>query len=36
MQLQDQSVDMVFSNAVFEHINNPQESIKELSRITKS
>lgn len=36
IQLQDQSVDMVFSNAVFEHINNPQESIKELSRITKS
>lgn len=31
----ESKLDIVFSNAVYEHIKNPLESIKELSRITK-
>jgi len=34
LPLDNNSIDIIFSNAVYEHIDNPEESIKELSRIT--
>lgn len=34
LPLENNSIDIVFSNAVYEHINDPEQSIKELSRIT--
>lgn len=35
LPLKDNFIDIVFSNAVYEHVNEPWESIKELSKITK-
>lgn len=35
IQCADESVDVVFSNAVYEHVSNPAESIQDLARITR-
>lgn len=35
IQCTNESIDVVFSNAVYEHISNPAESIQDLARITR-
>lgn len=35
LPLDGNSIDLIFSNAVYEHVDDPQSSIKELSRVTK-
>lgn len=34
--LEDNSIDLCFSQSVYEHVKNPEESIKDLARITKT
>ncbi|MDD5197541.1 MAG: methyltransferase domain-containing protein [Candidatus Gracilibacteria bacterium] len=35
IQCTNESIDVVFSNAVYEHVSNPAESIQDLARITR-